>query len=50
MYKASLMTEGEQPFYAKKNRNLVYWADDTFDNINQAFNQFIGEETKRNTE
>ncbi|TDF39460.1 hypothetical protein EYS14_08055 [Alteromonadaceae bacterium M269] len=50
MYKASLMVEGEQPFYAKKNRNLVHWADDTFDNINQAFNQFVSEETKRNTE
>jgi hypothetical protein len=40
MYKASLMVQGEQPFYAHPRRNLVFWGDDSYLNIQTAFELF----------
>jgi hypothetical protein len=41
MYKASLMIENEQPFYARTGENIVFWGVDNYPNIKSAFDLFV---------
>jgi len=43
MYSASLMVEGEQPFYALPNHNRVHWGVADYANITKAFYDFISD-------